>query len=105
MDHIIEGLCLIGRGIGELFQRLLMAVLSVFAKGVRRWRKWRLKRATAYVNKYGYALDLNSRVLLDEKAYYVFSLAHCRDIEKKREVQLCLIGVPQYREIKRRMAK
>ena len=70
---------------------------------VKAHRRRKLKRATAYVNKYGYELDLNSRVKLDGKAYYVFALQSCRDIENRREVEIALIGVPQYKEIKRRL--
>lgn len=109
MSKIIKGFCLIGAGIWDLIKKAILFILSVIvgavAKVVRAYRRRKLRKATAYVNKYGFELDLNSRVKLDGKAYYVFALQSCRDIEERREVEIALIGVPQYKEIKRRIKK
>lgn len=107
MSKIGKGICLIGSGIWEMLKNgflfIVEAILYVIMRIVKAVRRKKLKRATAYVNRYGFELDLNSRVKLDGKAYYVFALQHCRDIENRREVEVALIGVPQYKEIKRRL--
>lgn len=102
MKLIIKGLKLIGLGIMSMICFVLKAVWGVITGIKKKIRAWRLKRATAYVSKYGYELDIQSRVRLGGKAYYVFSINTCEDIEHRREVSLNLIGVPQYREIVRR---
>ena len=107
MSKVLEGFKLIGLGIWEMIKKGFLFIAGVIGgvimKVVRAHRRRKLRRATAYVNRYGYELDLNSRVKLDGKAYYVFALQSCRDIENRREVEIALIGVPQYKEIKRRL--
>lgn len=109
MSKIIKGFCLIGSGILDLIKRVFQFIgsvtVGVVAKLVRAHRRRKLQKATAYVNKYGFELDLNSRVKLDGRSYYVFALNYCRDVEERREVEVALIGVPQYKEIKRRIKK
>lgn len=103
MRKVIKGVQFICLGIVEILLSVLRGLLVAVNKLIRRWRRWRLKRATAYVNRYGFELDLNSRVKVAGKAYYVLSYERFEDIENRREVRLNLIGVPQYREIKRRL--
>ena len=107
MSKVIEGIKLVGMGIWDMikgfFTLIAEAIAYFIGRVVRAVRRSKLRRATAYVNRYGYELDLNSRVKLDGKAYYVFALTHCRDIENRRAVEVALIGVPQYKEIKRRL--
>lgn len=103
MMRVIKGVQFICLGIVEILLSVLRGLLVAVNKLIRRWRRWRLKRATAYVNRYGFELDLNSRVKVAGKAYYVLSYERFEDIENRREVRLNLIGVPQYREIKRRL--
>ena len=107
MSKVLEGFCLIGTGIWEMIKKGFLFIAGVIGgvimRVIRAHRRRKLKRATAYVNRYGYELDLNSRVKLDGKSYYVFALQSCRDIENRREVEIALIGVPQYKEIKRRL--
>ena len=103
MRKVIKGVQFICLGIIEILLSVLRGLLVAVNKLIRRWRRWRLKRATAYVNRYGFELDLNSRVKVAGKAYYVLSYERFEDIENRREVRLNLIGVPQYREIKRRL--
>lgn len=104
-DHVIQFSRLTGNRVNAVVQAGLRAVGMSILKVRKCWRRWRLKRATAYVNRFGYELDLDSRVIMDNRAYYVFSINHYRNGENKREVQISLIGVPQYREMKRRMKK
>lgn len=103
MRKVIKGVKFICLGIVEILLSVLRGLLVAVNKLIRRWRRWRLKRATAYVNRYGFELDLNSRVKVAGKAYYVLSYERFEDIENRREVRLNLIGVPQYREIRRRL--
>lgn len=103
MRKVIKGVQFICLGIVEILLSVLRGLLVAVNKLIRRWRRWRLKRATAYVNRYGFELDLNSRVKVAGKAYYVLSYERFEDIENRREVRLNLIGVPQYREIRRRL--
>lgn len=103
MRKVIKGVKFVCLGIVEILLSVLRGLLVAVNKLIRRWRRWRLKRATAYVNRYGFELDLNSRVKVAGKAYYVLSYERFEDIENRREVRLNLIGVPQYREIKRRL--
>lgn len=103
MRKVIKGVQFICLGIVEILLSVLSGLLVAVNKLIRRWRRWRLKRATAYVNRYGFELDLNSRVKVSGKAYYVLSYERFEDIENRREVRLNLIGVPQYREIRRRL--
>ena len=103
MRKVIKGVQVICLGIVEILLSVLSGLLVAVNKLIRRWRRWRLKRATAYVNRYGFELDLNSRVKVAGKAYYVLSYERFEDIENRREVRLNLIGVPQYREIRRRL--
>lgn len=103
MRKVIKGVQFICLGIVEILLSVLSGLLVAVNKLIRRWRRWRLKRATAYVNRYGFELDLNSRVKVAGKAYYVLSYERFEDIENRREVRLNLIGVPQYREIRRRL--
>lgn len=107
MSKIGKGICLIGSGIWEMIIKAFLFIVGSIVRAAlkvsKEYRRRKLKRATAYVNKYGFELDLNSRVRLDGKAYYVFSFQSCRDIEERREVEVALIGVPQYKEIKRRL--
>ena len=55
------------------------------------------------MEKYGYELQINSRVKFNNTAYYVMSYEYFEDAEKKREVSIKLIGVPQYKEMMRRI--
>lgn len=103
MAKIVKGLKFICTGIIEILIGIVFRVLSSINLLLRRWRRWRLKRATTYVNRYGFELDLDSRVKVAGKAYYVLSYERFEDIENRREVRLNLIGVPQYREIRRRL--
>lgn len=103
MKKVIKGVKFIGLGIVEILVSVLRGIVELFNWLIRKYRRWRLRRATAYVNRYGYELDLNSRVKLAGKAYYVLSYERFEDIENRREVRLNLIGVPQYREIIRRI--
>lgn len=103
MRKVIKGVKFVCLGIVEILLSVLRGLLVAVNKLIRRWRRWRLKRATAYVNRYGFELDLNSRVKVAGKAYYVLSYERFEDIENRREVRLNLIGVPQYREIRRRL--
>lgn len=102
MNKIIKGFKYIGSGIVDLVAGIVKAVLRVIADAGLEIRKWRLRRATAYVNKYGYEIDLNSRVKMGGRSYYVMSYDFFEDVEKRREVRLNLIGVSQYKEILRR---
>lgn len=103
MGKITKGFKYIGAGIVDL----LSGVVKLFARAVgaviKRHRKRKLKKATAYVEKYGYELQINSRVKFNNTAYYVMSYEYFEDAEKKREVSIKLIGVPQYKEMMRRI--
>lgn len=105
MRKIVKGVQFICSGIIEIFVSILRCIVLAVNKLIRKYRRWRLKRATAYVNRYGFDLDLNSRVKVAGKAYYVLSYERFEDIEDRREVRVNLIGVPQYREIKRRITE
>ena len=101
MGKITKGFKYIGAGIVDL----LAGVVKLFARAIgaviKRHRRKKLKKATAYVEKYGYELQINSRVKFT--AYYVMSYEYFEDAEKKREVSIKLIGVPQYKEMMRRI--
>lgn len=103
MERIKTGVRFIGLGILEILMSVLRCIAGLFNKAVRKYKRRRLRRATEYVRRYGYELSLNSRVLLAGRAYYVFSYEYAEDIENRREVRLNLIGVPQYKEIIRRV--
>jgi hypothetical protein len=103
MKLIIKGVQFICLGIAEIFLSVLRGILGLIVSVRKRYRRRKLRKATEYVRKYGYELDLNARVKLAGKAYYVFSYEFAEDIEDRREVRLSLIGVPQYKEIKRRI--
>lgn len=105
MRKIAKGVQYICSGIMEIFISILRCIVLAVNKLIRKYRRWRLKRATAYVNRYGFDLDLNSRVKVAGKAYYVLSYERFEDIEDRREVRVNLIGVPQYKEIKRRITE
>ncbi len=105
MRKVVTGVKFICSGIIEIFVSILRCIVLAVNKLIRKYRRWRLKRATAYVNRYGFDLDLNSRVKVAGKAYYVLSYERFEDIEDRREVRVNLIGVPQYREIKRRITE
>lgn len=102
MERIKKGVQFIGLGILEILMSVLRCIAELFNKIIRKYKRWRLRRATEYVKRYGYELDLKSRVILAGRAYYVFSYEFAEDIENRREVRLNLIGVPQYKEIIRR---
>lgn len=102
MRKIVKGFQYIGLGLMDMVAGVVKCVLRIGYAVVRKYRNWRLKRATAYVNRYGYEIDLNSRVKLGGKAYYVLSYDTFEDVESRREVRVNLIGVSQYREIIRR---
>ena len=105
MRKIVKGVQFICSGIIEIFVSILRCIVSAVNKLIRKYRRWRLRKATAYVNRYGIELELNSRVKVAGKAYYVLSYERFEDIEDRREVRVNLIGVPQYREIKRRITE
>lgn len=103
MRYIIKGFRYIGLGIKEMLVGGALIICRAALSVRTRYRKWRLKRATAYVNRFGYEVDLNSRIKMGGKAYYVMSYDCFQDIESRREVRLNLIGVSQYRELTRRI--
>ena len=73
MRKIVKGVQFICSGIIEIFVSILRCIVLAVNKLIRKYRRWRLKRATAYVNRYGFELELNSRVKVAGKAYYVVS--------------------------------
>ena len=103
MGKITKGFKYIGAGIVDL----LAGVVKLFARAVgaviKRHRRKKLKKATAYVEKYGYELQINSRVRFNGTPYYVMSYDYFEDMGQKREVSIKLIGVPQHREMMRRI--
>lgn len=107
MGKICKGFYLIGTGLVELVAGavgfVIGGVIKAGRKAVKAVRRWKIKRATAYVAKYGYELDINDRVKVAGKAYYVMSFESYLGYDDKREVRLNLIGVPQYREMVRRL--
>lgn len=107
MRKIVKGFKLIGSGIWDAVCMVVLAIVGAIVRAVKRLvkavRAWRLKRAVKYVERYGYSLSVNSRVKVDGKAYYVLSFETYQGYDSKREVRLNLVGVPQYREIMRRM--
>lgn len=103
MENIVKGFMFIGAGIKDLIMSFILLIVKGFMAIVKRIRAYRLKRATAYVNRYGFELNLDSKVRVAGKAYYVGAVTWQECIDHKREVQVALLGVPQYREIKRRL--
>lgn len=102
MRRILKGVKLICLGVVEIMLSVLRCFVELINRVIRRFKRWRLRRATAYVNRYGYELDVNSRVRVAGRAYYVLSWTRFEDIENRKEVRLDLIGVSQYKEIMRR---
>lgn len=107
MGKICKGFYLIGTGLLELGAGVMGfcigKTIKAGKKAVKAVRRWKLKRATAYVARYGYELGVNDRVKVAGKAYYVMSYESYSGYDDKREVRLNLIGVPQYREMVRRL--
>lgn len=103
MGKITKGFKYIGAGIVDL----LAGGVKLFARAIgaiiKSHRKRKLKKATAYVEKYGYELQINSRVRFNNTSYYVMSYDYFEDAERKREVSIKLIGVPQHKEMMRRI--
>lgn len=86
MRRILKGIKLICLGVVEIVLSVLRCFVELINRVIRRFRRWRLRRATAYVNRYGYELDVNSRVRVAGRAYYVLSWARvCYKSEDKIE--------------------
>lgn len=107
MGKITKGFKYIGAGIVDLLAGGVKRGVKLFARAIgaviKSHRKRKLKKATAYVEKYGYELQINSRVRFNNTPYYVMSYEYFEDVERKREVSIKLIGVPQHKEMMRRI--
>ena len=98
-----SGLGMIADGLSEIGGAILDGMSLAAAKVVLKVRNRKLSKYTAYIEKYGYEVGINSKIKFNGKAYYVMGYEIAQSFDTKREVRLNLIGAPQYREIKRRM--
>lgn len=103
MGKITKGFKYIGAGIVDLLAGGVKLFARAIGAVIKSHRKRKLKKATAYVEKYGYELQINSRVRFNNTPYYVMSYEYFEDVERKREVSIKLIGVPQHKEMMRRI--